>query len=147
MLFASYLGVAAERGACPFFRETRAIVQLPVQWAVYLDTDWPMRSIRNLCDSETPEATRWGRRRLPCRQTNARITALHFADPLPVFPNRFKRREVAAVKDVSRRTAKPALLQIVPGVARADGDKLQHARIAIAIDHTARATVADQLRL
>src|SRR2546425_10731763 len=35
---------------------------------------------------------------------------------------------------------------MVPGVAGADGDKLQHAGVAVAVNHATRAAVANQLR-
>ena len=36
---------------------------------------------------------------------------------------------------------------MVERVAHADGDELQHARITIAVNHAARAAVADELRI
>src|SRR5712672_1217513 len=75
------------------------------------------------------------------------ISNLHPADPPPIFPHVFERSQIAPVENVFRRRAQLALFEIVPSVAGADGHELQHARIAIAVDHAAGATVANQLRL
>ena len=50
------------------------------------------------------------------------------------------------IEDIFGGGSKLALFQVVPGVAGADGDELQHARVAIAIDHATGAAVADQFR-
>jgi hypothetical protein len=71
----------------------------------------------------------------------------HPADPLAVFPNGLEGREVAPVKKVFRSGTQPALFQIVPCVAGVDGGKLEDAGIAIAVNHAARAAVADEFRL
>src|SRR6516162_4314977 len=54
-------------------------------------------------------------------------------NPLPIFPNGLNRSQVARVKNIFGGAGQVAAFQIVPGIARADGDKLQHAGIAVAI--------------
>ena len=51
------------------------------------------------------------------------------------------------IKNVFRGGADFALFQVVAGIAGADGDELQHARVAVAIDHAPGAAVADEFRL
>src|SRR5208283_3887981 len=72
---------------------------------------------------------------------------LNPADPLPVFPDGFQGGQVARVEDVLRGGDELAPLEIVPGVAGADSDKLQDAGVAVAVNHAARAAVANELRL
>ena len=68
----------------------------------------------------------------------------HAADPLAVVPDGFERGQVAAVEDVSGGGDELALLEVVLGVAGADGHELHHAGIAIAVNHAAGAAVADE---
>src|ERR1051325_9844045 len=69
------------------------------------------------------------------------------ADPLPVFPNRFERSQIARVKDVLGGGEEMAALRGLPRVAGVDGHALEHARVAVAVNHAARAAVADEFRL
>src|SRR5471030_3221627 len=77
--------------------------------------------------------------------TRANLWWLNSANPLAVVPNGFDGSQVARVEDVFRGGKEFALFQIVVGVAGADGDELQHARVAVAVNHAARAAVADEL--
>jgi len=70
---------------------------------------------------------------------------LHSADPLAVFPNSLDGSQITRVKNFFCRAGEIAFFQIVPSVAGADGDELQHARIAVAVNHAARAAVTDKL--
>jgi len=72
---------------------------------------------------------------------------LHVANPLPVFPNGLDGSQITRVENVFCRAGEIAFFQIVPRVAGADGDELQHAGIAVAVNHAARAAVADELGL
>src|SRR6185312_10287859 len=74
-------------------------------------------------------------------------TPSDFADPLAVFPDGFDGGQIAAVEDVFGGSGEVAFFQVVEGVAGADGDVLQDARVAVAIDHATRAAVADEFRL
>src|SRR6185369_13075307 len=76
----------------------------------------------------------------------ARAEASHAANPLTVFPNCFHGSPITAVENVAASGPQSPLLRIIPGVAGADGDELEHARIAVAVDHAAGAAVANQLR-
>src|SRR5207253_1790605 len=67
------------------------------------------------------------------------------ADPVAVFPNGFEGGEITAVEDVFGGGEKMAFFEIVEGVAGADGDELENARIAIAVDHATSAAVANEL--
>src|SRR5580704_9100423 len=71
--------------------------------------------------------------------------ALHFANPFPVLPNRPQGNNVAPIQDVLRGRDYLSFFNVLAGVAEADGRELEDARIAIAVDHTARAAVADEL--
>src|SRR5438552_9579987 len=71
----------------------------------------------------------------------------HFANPSAVVPNRLQRGQIAAVEKVPGGGPPSPLPQIVPGVAGADGDKLEHARIAVAVDHATGAPVANLFRV
>ena len=84
---------------------------------------------------------------LCCQHRNVFGFILNFANPLAVVPHGFERGEISGVENVFRGGENFALFQIVVGIARADGHELQHARIAVTIDHALRATVADDLRL
>src|SRR5690349_19130132 len=68
------------------------------------------------------------------------------ADPLAIFPHRFDGSEIAPIENSFCGCAKISFAEMIIGVARADGDELEDAGIAIAIDHAAGATVADELR-
>src|ERR1039458_5756505 len=81
------------------------------------------------------------------RMTRGNLQELHPANPLAVLPNGLKGSQVAGIKNVFRSGKQFALFQIVEGVAGADGDELQHARVAVAVNHAARAAVADELRV
>ncbi len=72
---------------------------------------------------------------------------LYSTNPFAVIPNGFDGSQVARIEDVFRGGKQFALFQIVVGVAGADGDELQHARVAVAVNHAARAAVADELRV
>src|SRR5438132_8866258 len=112
--------------------------------ACYLDIKWALRSIRNQRPSVVGCV---GSIRPPPRQQMVRrIADLHFPNPFAAFPNRFQGGQVAAVAEVPGGGAQSTLLQIVPGVAGADSDELQHTRIAVAVDHATRAAVANPFR-
>src|SRR6266566_9628427 len=68
------------------------------------------------------------------------------ANPLAVFPNRLQRGQIAAVENVAGGGSPLSLPQIIPGIAGVDGNELEHARIAVAIDSAAGAAVANQFR-
>lgn len=67
-------------------------------------------------------------------------------NPLPILPNSLKRGEVSRIENVLRRGQHFPFFEVVPGVAGADGDKLQDARVAVAIDHAAGAAIPDEFR-
>ena len=66
------------------------------------------------------------------------------ANPFAVFPHGLERSQIAGIKNIFRSGTKPAFFQIVEGVVRADGDVLQHAWVAVAVNHATRAAVADE---
>src|SRR2546423_9948031 len=68
------------------------------------------------------------------------------SNPLSVFPHRLEGSQVPPVKDIFCGGDDFSFFEILPGIAGADGHKLQHARIAVTIDHTASAAVTNQLR-
>ena len=68
---------------------------------------------------------------------------LHFTNPFAIFPNGFQRREIPSVKEIFRGGNHFALFQIVVGVAGANSNKLENARVTITIDHAFGAAVAD----
>jgi hypothetical protein len=80
-----------------------------------------------------------------CVREEAKLFESHFSDPLPIIPNRFERDQVSAVKYILAGSGELSLLEIVVGVAGANGHKLQNAGIAVAIDHAPGAAIADQL--
>ena len=69
---------------------------------------------------------------------------LNAANPLAVFPNGFDGGQVARIKNVLRRASQITFFQIVPRVACVYGDELQHAGVAVTINHAACAAVADE---
>lgn len=68
----------------------------------------------------------------------------HSADPLAVFPDRLDGGQVAGIENIFGRARQVALFQVVPGVTGADGHELQHARVAIAINHATRTAIPDE---
>jgi hypothetical protein len=72
------------------------------------------------------------------------IKELNPANPLAVLPNGLERSQVAGIKNVFCRRNQPAFFQIVEGVAGADGNELQHARVAVTVNHAAGAAVANE---
>src|SRR5580698_5797746 len=67
------------------------------------------------------------------------------ANPFAVFPHGLERGEVAGIENIFGGVDEVAALQIIPGVAGADGDELENAGVAVAINHAAGAAVADEL--
>src|SRR5258708_4776864 len=82
----------------------------------------------------------------PLSRAGNEAIGLDAADPFPVFPDGFERSEIAAIQKVLGGGDEFSSPGVVPGIAGTDGDKLQHAGIAIAIDHTPRAAIPNQLR-
>src|SRR5882672_853230 len=74
-------------------------------------------------------------------------TALDFADPFSILPNCVQRSKIAGIENVFGRAQEPAVFQVVPGVTGADRDELQHAGVAVAINHAPGASIPDELRL
>jgi hypothetical protein len=66
------------------------------------------------------------------------------ADILAIFPNGAERGEIPAVKQMAGGFEEPSLASGVPRVAGADGDVLEHARVAVTIDHAPSAPVANE---
>src|SRR5438552_4435059 len=71
----------------------------------------------------------------------------NLADPFPVFPDSFERSQIAGIENIPCGRAEPAFLEVVVSIACADRDKLQDARITIAVNHAASTAVADQFGL
>src|ERR1039458_3209751 len=86
-------------------------------------------------------------RPLPARRGSSCAPGwLNPADPLALFPHGFQRGQVPGVEHILRGGDEFAAAEIIPGVARADRHELQHARVAVAVDHAAGAAIANQLR-
>src|SRR6266545_3004552 len=121
MLLASYLVVVIDRGAGPVLRETRAMC------ATFPDQGLLSRH----------------RLAIAVNQNSTKITELNLPDPFAVFPNRLQRRQIAPVEKVPGGGAPSSFAQIVPGIAGTDGNKLEHARVAVAVNHATSAAVAN----
>src|SRR6266850_2699504 len=62
-------------------------------------------------------------------RTGMSAPRLHPANPLAIFPNRLQGSEIAGVKDVPGGGNELPFFRVVPGVAGANGYKLQHAGV------------------
>src|SRR5689334_8991293 len=71
------------------------------------------------------------------------VSQLNLPNPIAIFPHSFDGGEITRIEDIFGGGEQFALFEIVPRVAGADGDELQHARIAVAINHAAGAAIAN----
>src|SRR5690242_2001135 len=83
---------------------------------------------------------------LPPSITRDEQCNLHLPDPLPVLPDRVQGGQVARVEVVFGGAEQTPFLQIIPGIAGIDGNELEHAGVAVAINHAARAAIANEFR-
>src|SRR5580700_2211748 len=61
--------------------------------------------------------------------------ALYAADPAAIFPDSLQRGKVPRIENVFAGRRESARLEIVPGITGADADELEHAGIAVTVDH------------
>src|SRR5579859_282958 len=79
--------------------------------------------------------------------TRRKLRELYAPNPPALFPNGLERSQIARIEDMPGRFGQLAFFQGLPGVAAIDGDELQHTRITVAVNHAARATVPNKLRI
>src|SRR5262245_13079854 len=103
--------------------------------ASYLRMECRLRSIRKtlrldslarLCEQDRRQSQEFFPDSTP-RLRPRRPWLLHLPDPFAIVPHRAQRGEVSAVEKVARGGAPASALEVVPGVARADGHELKHA--------------------
>ena len=93
-----------------------------------------------MISNRIPLAGKPGMRKQNRHESNA-------ADPLAILPNSLEGGQVARIKNILRSFAQFAFFQIIIRIARADRDELEHAWVAVTINHAPGAAVPDQLRL
>lgn len=74
------------------------------------------------------------------------FSALNLANPLPFLPSHAHGRQIAGIENMAGGFDQLSEFERVPGVACAVGDTLKNAGVTITINHSARASVANEPR-